>query len=125
MNPAAQTNTRIHRPDDVVKRLRAQHNDGGGHYEYVARHATTDDPPATEKPHWPRHALTEQIPAAKVQAALSLPAAETKRINVASLDIALPVPPRPVVPQPAEPVAPVTVGLLERVLRGLRKLVSK
>jgi hypothetical protein len=108
------TDTRIERPtDDVLARLEKNRNDASTSYR--ARHAHKPGPAAENaakarvSDYLPAHEKTELIPAVKLQAVV-------------------PLPPRPAIPPvgvpvPAiEPPAPVTIGMLERVLRGLRSL---
>lgn len=124
------TDTRIERPtDDVLARIEAsRRNDGTTHYR--ARHST-DNPPVPMVP-LPQHVRTELIPAVPRELG-----AETQRIQVGNLRVRVPlsretpttaegVPAAAVSAPPAEPVAEqpleaVTVGLLERILRALRR----
>jgi hypothetical protein len=117
------TDTRIHRTDDVVARLARHHNNGDSHYDYVARHST-DNPPRPIRP--PEAHVRTQVFAAVV------PGESTRRIDVGQLQVPVVVrPPAPTpaphpelvvsVPQPPEPAAVVDVPLLRRVLSTLRR----
>lgn len=134
MHPA-ETNTQVYRPADVVERLAARRN-VGTHYtpgvQPAARHCTSEPVTMPVKlrdpaPHTALHAATELISVDRIRAVRKLRAeqqhAETTRIPVAQMPLQMPaVRPAVEVPQPPEPAAEVTVGLLERIRRALRGL---
>ncbi|WP_433731151.1 hypothetical protein ACQP2Y_21950 [Actinoplanes sp. CA-051413] len=116
------TDTRIERPtDDVLARLEKNRNDASTSYR--ARHAHKPGPAAESaakarvSDYLPAHEKTELIPAVMLQAVVPLP--QRPAIPPAGV-------PAAAVSVPAiEPPAAVTVGMLERVLRGLRSLRGK
>jgi hypothetical protein len=112
MNPG--TDTRFVIPD-AETRSRAGRHHNNAETIYKGRHST--DTRAAFTPGVGRHhvddSLTKLIPPIRFTASVPLPARPEVRVEV----------PAAAVPVPAiEPVAPVTVGVLERVLRGLRSL---
>lgn len=115
------TDTRVERPtEDVLASLEKARNDGSTSYRARHRHkpGPAGDGAATARVSYlPVHERTELIPAVKVtefKAVVPLP----PRPSAPDLTSVQPVP----VAMPSEPVAPISDNLLERVLRGLRKL---
>jgi hypothetical protein len=120
------TDTRILRPAELASRLE-RHRNTGSHY--APRH-DADNPPKLRAP-LPQHVRTQVI-----ERVPSEVGTETRRIDVGQARVQVPVPPRtPVVeevpaaavPAPpieltAEPLAPVTAGVLMRIWMKLRAM---
>jgi hypothetical protein len=119
---ANDTVTRFEIPDEQTRARMAEYRLNGRDrfptFDYPAKHRSPEATPGVRH-HAPGHHATELIPTV---------GEETRRIDVGQMLVRVPLPqpearvPAVVVPMPPESAALVTVGLLERVLNGLRKL---
>lgn len=104
------TNTQFVQTPEIREHLRLQQQHNAGRH-YVARHSTENPPrPVLPLPDHVRTTILAAVPRA------------ARPVEVGLARVAVPLPPRPAVPvlETLEPVAEVTCGLLERILKRLR-----